>query len=102
MVPVDGPFRGSDYGCFVAFPAASCARIFFQGIQIGPEFMSGHPRHAFDREHAKRRNFVPLRDGLCGNANTSSKLGLSAYILNRTFQSFGLVGHGKELKHSFT
>jgi hypothetical protein len=55
----------------------------FQRIQIGPQLMPGNTRNALNSQHSKRRNFIPLRNSLCGHTNQARKLGLPTHIFDR-------------------
>jgi hypothetical protein len=55
-------------------------------IQIGAQFVAGHAGCSLDGQDAQRRNFVPLRDSLRGDADPFGEFGLSAGTLFRAIQ----------------
>lgn len=66
--------------------AASCSDLFFNGIQIRAQFMAGNTGGALDVEHSQRWNFIPLCDGLLGNAERGSQLGQAACRFDRAIE----------------
>lgn len=74
----------------------------FQRVQIRSQFTAGDAGDALNRQHAKRRHLIPLRDGLWGNAERTRESRLASSVGNRSLQSFFFVSHGTDIKHGFT
>lgn len=65
--PIGGHIHGSD----TDVSARSCASLesgCLQGIQIRPQFVPRDTGGSLDLKHAERRDLIPLRHSLLGNA----------------------------------
>lgn len=67
-----------------AYSRASGANLIFKRIQIGPQFVARDTGSSLDLQDAKRRNIVPLDDGLQGDPNATRESGRAAHRFHRS------------------